>query len=399
MRKLALLTAVMLLAPAISQAKSLEELLMEKGVITKSEARGSMESGAAKVYWNDGTRLDFADTGFTAKINTLIQTRYTFTDNDNNVDNTSSFDVHLARLIVSGTALHEEFSYELEATLGKTGESGSSLDNAYIAWHACDWATVKMGQFKTGISRQFNTPDQNLMFADRSGTSDAFSLGRSQGASVTGDLADGKLRLGAAIFNGESTGEGRNSTGVDTKHTAVLSARWNAMGEMNSYSEGDVEWTEDAAASVGAAYAFAKANNTNVATADYDRDVLSVDANLKYQGLGINGEFFWQSLDVDGSDDTVEPVGFYVQAGYFLEPKKFELAARYGYVDCDNGNAGGLCTDTDHVDEVTVGLNYYWWAHHLKAQLNYSLLSENPIDPNGSDTNTNRWLLQLSSYF
>ena len=53
MRKLTVLAALLLLVPTVSQAKSLEDLLVEKGVITKSEARGSSHDSGAKVYWKD----------------------------------------------------------------------------------------------------------------------------------------------------------------------------------------------------------------------------------------------------------------------------------------------------------------------------------------------------------
>ena len=76
-----------------------------------------------------------------------------------------------------------------------------------------------------------------------------------------------------------------------------------------------------------------------------------------------------------------------------------EVAARYGYLDCDDGTAPGECAGNDNLNEVTVGLNYYWWAHHLKAQVNYSFLNSDIAGPGGADVNTNRWIVQLSSHF
>jgi hypothetical protein len=45
-----------------------------------------------------------------------------------------------------------------------------------------------------------------------------------------------------------------------------------------------------------------------------------------------------------------------------------------------------------------VGINHYWWKHNLKAQLNYDHVNERVLGE-GDDINTNKWLLQLSSYF
>ncbi|WKZ56087.1 MAG: porin [Bdellovibrionota bacterium] len=392
MRKLSALVAVMLLAPGLAHAKTLEELLVEKGVITKGEAMGASSAGASKVYYDKGTRLEFPDTGVSAKINTQIQSRYTFTDNDDDAGegNTSSFEVQRARLIVSGNALHNEFSYYLQADFAN--DEGSDLRDAYIQWHACDWATVRMGQFKTMLGRQFNTSSWKLQFPDRSTSTNYFDLGRQQGAAGHAELADGALLMSAGIFNGLSEGEGINAAGVDTKHTGIVTARTNLMGEIDSFSEGDVEYTDDMGISLGAAYAYSDTEQ------DITYDHIAVDLNAKAQGFSFHGELFYSTQDPDGGEKA-EPLGFYAQAGYFLMPKKFEVAARYDLLDCDDGKAtGGSCDGNEQVDSVDVSLNYYWWKHQLKAQLAYAILNEEPVG-GGDDIKTNRWMLQLGGYF
>jgi len=171
MRKATLVAALLLLAPTVSQAKTLEDLLVEKGVITKGEAMGASDSGASKVYWNQGTRVEFPDTGFTTNIATLLQTRYAFSDNDEKAGqrNTSSFDVNRARLMISGTALNKEFSYMLSTDFVSANDSDANfgaapaIRDAYIDWKPCnDESGVRMGAFKTAISRQFNTNQQSM---------------------------------------------------------------------------------------------------------------------------------------------------------------------------------------------------------------------------------------------
>lgn len=408
MRKASIVAALLLLTPAMSHAKSLEDLLVEKGVITKGEAREATGNAPAKVYYNGGTRFDFADAGFSSQINTLIQTRYTFTDADEDAGdmNTSSFDVNHAQLKIKGNALHEEFSYGFMADFVGASSSGTktpALKDAYVAWNGCDWFTLKMGQFKTGISRQWNTGDENQQFADRSIVSDYFSFGRQAGAHASTSLMDGALTLGAGIFNGESDGEGTNRSGVDTKHNGIINARYNVMGKMDPYVESDVDWTENPALNIGAAYAHTNFNQTvgtgdNAVLNDFGGDVVDVDANFKYQGISINGEYFVANANPDIGEDY-DSQGFYAQAGYFLKPKTLEVAVRYGLIDCDDGKSGGLCSanNLDSINQVTAGINYYWWKHQMKAQFGYDLISQDAL---GSDdnSNTNRWMLQLSSY-
>lgn len=413
MRKSLIIAAALLVAaPAISHAKTLEELLVEKGVITKAEARGSMNAAGTKVYWNDGTRFEFPDSGVEAGFATFLQTRYTYTDNDSDASekDKSSFEVTKARVILSGTALHNEFSYYLQSDFsdGSAGSSkGTALKDAYITWHACDWANIRMGQYKTMYNRQFNNSDWKLQFPDRSIASNYFNFGRQPGLSAGVWTEDGSFKLTAGIFNGDSDGEGDNEPGRDTNHTGVVAARYN-MGKIDAYSESDVEHTEDWAGSIGAAFTYADDKNDlgSGSSTSNDTTAISVDGVLKYQGFSLAGEFYYLSFDADGLDEEVEPLGFYIQTGYFLTPKKFEGALRYSFVDCDDGRAGALtpsrvgnCAGNDQVQEITVALNYYWWKHNLKGSVAYMFLNEDETGADGDDINTNKWLLQLTSYF
>ncbi|MEZ4752811.1 MAG: porin [Bdellovibrionota bacterium] len=404
MRKLLILAAGLLLLPAVSNAATLEELLVEKGVITKGEANAAMHTGNAKVYWNKGTRLEFPDTGFTAKFNTQIQSRYTFTDNESG-QNSSSFDMRRVRLQVSGTALHGEFSYKLQADF--VGDSGDGdgrrepdLRDAYLSWHACDWVDLRMGQFKTAVSRQENTSSAFLQFPDRSVASDTFSQGRKQGLHA-GFQPSESVTLGAAIFNGESID--RNETNPNTRHTAVVDGRFNISGDMDPYMEGDIDHTDGTAVNAGFAYSYSESQSESALLNDPELHRLSVDGNVKTGGFSLHGEFFWadESQDLIGGGTAVDgtPIGAYVQAGYFLNDK-LELAGRWSMVDCDDGAAslgscgGGLLDD---VQEVSASLNYYFWQHYLKAQLGWNNISEDPIG-GGSSVDTNEIIFQLSGY-
>lgn len=404
MRRVSIIAAMACFLPAISQAATLEDLLVEKGVISKGEAAAASASGATKMYWKKGTRIEFPDNGFTFGIGTLVQSRYTFTDNDEDSGkgNTSSFVVKRARIIVSGTALNEEFAYKLEGDLvgGKSSDGAvANLKDAFLEWNACDWAAVRLGQFKTNLGRQHLNSDTTLQFADRSIASDYFTLDRQNGAMATSKLMGDELIMTAGIFNGESDGEsGPNKPGVDTNHTGIVSLRWNPLGKMNALEEGDVDWTEEMAVSVGASYGYLDSKNDfGGSLEDFSQNLVAVDANMKYVGWSLHAELFNNSVKADDVDADAEPMGYYVQGGYFIDPKTVEVAARYSYVDCDDGAAAGDCSGNEDIDEVSVGLNYFWWKHHLKAQLDYVRLSESAVD--GGDITTNRWLIQLTGFF
>lgn len=384
-----------------ASAASLEDLLVEKGVITKAQAQAVTPAAGAKVYYHKGTRFEFPDSGMTTQFNTQIQSRYTFTDKDD-AENTSSFEMRRVRIIMSGSAMHEEFSYVLQVdfvgTRTSEGTRSPDLRDGYIQWNPAEDVGLRMGQYKTFISRQENSSSSKLMFADRSVASNLFELGRQAGLSGRYTGMDGNLFAAIGIFNGESDGEGRNKPGVDNKHTGAVTVRYTAMGTMDAFEEGDISQTEDAALNFGVAYAYGQVEGD---LGDADKNTVSVDANLKVQGFSLNGEFFYQQTnpDVGGSDADVEPIGFYVQSGYFIIPKEFEIAARFAFADCDDGNfTEGLCDGNDDVSQVTAGLNYYFMKHNLKAQLNWEWTSENPTADGLSDEDTNRILFQISTY-
>lgn len=396
MRKLMTIVSLMLLAPAVSQAKTLDELLVEKGVLTKAEAKGAMASGSSKVFYNDGSRFEF-DNGFSAQLNTVIRTSYTFVDADNGGTNTSSFNVDNARIIVSGSALHNEFTYKLETDFASgvdsEGASSPELLDAYVAWHPCDASYVKMGQFKTLISRQYNTDIYKLQFADRTIASDYFDLGRQNGIGAGWDLMDGKLAVNVAMYNGLSDGEGQNRGGVDTKHSGGVSVSWKAMGDIDASSEGDVEYS-DTGLTLGAAYVFDRGIRTIATdvTDEVDSHEVSVDATFKSKGFSLAGEYFYASSEGDIMD-KFQPNGWYVQAGYFVMEKKLEVAGRFSMVDYDDQ---GSAEDSL---EAGASINYYWWAHHLKAQLGYDHMSDQNVLGTSEDTKTNRVTLRLTGWF
>lgn len=420
MRKLALIASLLLLAPGVAQAKSLEDLLVEKGVITKGEAQA--HSDGSKFYWDDGTRIEFAETGFSVKINTQLQTRYEFVDGDSDfgLGNTSSFEVNRAKLVVSGHVVNRQFSYMLEASFQGQADTLSreelsiggvsrapELHDAYITWAPCDNGHLKLGQFKPKAARSWNTHSAKMQFPDRSFVGLNFAFRRQGGLEGQWGFADNRFKVGGQAFNGLSDGEGINASGQDTNHMGVLYARANIMGELDPYAEGDIDMTEEAAWDVGFAYLYGEQNNPSIpAFADTQLQVVTADTNFKYQGWGLHGEFYWQDIEEDtGPAVNVSPVGASLQAGYFLSPKKLELALRYGFLDCDGGGAiAGVCSGAgvDDVNEASVSLNYFWWEHHLKAQVAFEFIDydlASPIRTSEEDLQTNRWLVQLSSWF
>lgn len=434
----------------VAQAKNLEDLLVEKGIISQGErsAVTGKSMDGAQVYYDEGTRIDFPDSsGFSLKVRTMLQARYTFADEDedfarvdgrnpdvsyNGVNgtrvNTSGVDVVRARLIVEGTALYQKFAYKLEGDFVGTsndgnfyrdldGSSSPDVKDAYIMWQPCDGWGTQIGQFKTYASRTFRTNDAFLQFADRSIASEVNHLGWQQGIAQHGTSDDGSVQGSIALFNGTSSGEGRNMYAQDTNHAVSAALRINALGDMGDinkgtmsegFFEGDLNNTQELALNMGTSYTYTEAHldRMTAGASQYDMHFhhANADLNGKVQGFSLHGEYYFQRGESQHNNSVdFDLNGGYVQAGVFVEPNTLELAARYGIQDCDNGRGFGWCAGRDMINEAGATINYYEWNNSLKAQLGYSFINEDfvsPVGKNGeTDANTSKWTFQVSSYF
>lgn len=407
MHRRLIFTALLALLPSAGHATTLDEFMIEKGLAARSEEANAASLSPARVYWNNATRFEFPESGFSAAVSTLTQTRYTYTDRDREDPrrNHSSFDVVRARIALSGNAHDGEFSYIVEPELVAQGEDGSSspeLLDAYLAWHPTASTDLQLGQAKLPIDRQFNTHESKLQFPDRSLTSDYFNLDRQPGLSTSSEFLDGRFLSTLGLYNGFGAGEGRNRPGSDAKHTSVLALRWNALGHIDPFAEGDVEWTESAAFSLGSSYAYSdgRGNLSSNPDVDIDAHEISLDLNYKVRGFSAHAEIFYEKVEASLADSReAEPFGFYLQAGWFMEPRLFEIALRYSHLDCDSGRAPKACPGQDKARSAGVSFNYHLWAHNLKTQLAYEFRADESQDQSVvGDLKTNRWLIQLSGY-
>ena len=81
------------------------------------------------------------------------------------------------------------------------------------------------------------------------------------------------------------------------------------------------------------------------------------DAAFKWRGFSAQGEYFGKA-EGQNLGRTVHSRGFYGQAGYFLLPKKLEVAARYSSVDPNRDKSEDLQI------EVTGAVSCYSQGHN-----------------------------------
>ena len=382
-------------AARADSSTKLIELLVKKGILTKEEAEAlnkeAMEEEKQQqaesdkqpaeltknieVGYKDGAYIKTTDDRFSLKMNLGIEPEFIY-QAEEGADDSSTFKIRRARLIFGGNAFYPWLKYYTQLTL----EGGSvSLRDAYLEATYLDYLQPRAGQFKVPFDREFLTGSFVLPFVERSIASSQFSLQRDIGLQLGGDLLGKQVAYAAGMFNGS----GANQSNVNNEYMYVGRIVWQPFGPY-PYAQPPLGNDKSPLFALGVAGAYMPQlapgerktlagvlGNTNIVPVPSDVYEYTFDLAFKYQRFWMEAGYYFRNID-PRSQTNIYPStnawGMYVHGGYFLIPDKFELTARYSYIDPDNPT--GIGTNPEY--ELTFGLNYYIYGNRIKAQLNYS---------------------------
>lgn len=406
MKRLAVLLGLTLMAAqaGTASAKSLEEVLKEKGVITEADYKEIMAAAPKSKPLNyklgSGFTFTSPDEKFQLTLGGMLQSLYTFKDKGGNGQtNSSEFKLRRAKTLFSGYAFSKDLTFKFNQNWAQLNNSNTSqvMEETYMNYRISDPLQVRLGQDKVQFSRQYITSSSQNEFVDSSFVTSAFAPGYDTGLALNGRVADGLLTYAAQLLGGK----GQNIPQGTTNNAYNFRIAVNPLGDMK-YSESDVDNSAKPLVSAGASYyhgtirknsdtttaATTKAtantfdnNNLNFAgktgwlgfngdkfgaKANVDVNMFEGDLAFKYSGFSLQGEYFWAEGTGDsrtaGESATVISKGFYTQAGYFVIPKTVEIAARYGWMDYNHDMTDSLKS------EVQGAVNWYVAGHNLKIQ-------------------------------
>jgi phosphate-selective porin OprO/OprP len=371
-------------------AKTLEDVLKEKGVITEEDYKEVTKVKPFDYKLGKGFTFTTPDEKFQLTLGGRMQFRYTFTDfdiNSSTKSDTSQWDAKRVRLWAQGYAYYKDLTYNLEFDPRAYGsDAKKGLINAYMDYKIIDEAQVRVGQFKDCFGRQEVTSDGALEFVDRSPVADAFKHGYDIGAMLYGKIAGGLAYYNVGVFGGAGQTNTRNSN--DNAFFARVAV--NPLGDM-AYSEGDLDVSKKPLLSIGANYLRNTMNKTTPATgatldstasnvsgwiapttailtafgAPADKiytDSYGADLAFKWMGVSLQGEYLLGQAEANSNGALRRAQGFYTQASYMIIPKKLGVAFRYSYLDPNRDNAND--TKTEQIGAVS----YYFDKHNLKVQ-------------------------------
>ncbi len=399
MKKKIFATGAVLLATALigqaASAKTLEDVLKEKGVITEEDYKEITKVKPFDYKLGKGFTFTSQDEKFQLTVGGRMQFRYTFTDQDPRFSSgkvtdtdSSTFDAQRIRVIFQGYAYSKDLTYRLELDARKLAQSSVSnqgLLDAYLNYKLIDEAQVLLGQTKAKFSRDFLISDGSLMFVDRAPFITKVVPGYDLGAILHGDICKGLVEYNVAGSNGA----GQTTTRADNNNMFSSRVVINPFGVMAN-DEPDLAISKKPLLSVGANYLYtnikypggspAGNSSNNLGFANQKQFLPTVastnefnnygfDAAFKWMGLSVQGEGIFLQANNDVAHKVTRTLGYYAQAGYMITPE-LGLAFRYSYYDPDRDVSNDL--QTEQIGSVS----YYFNKHNLKLQADVANLHD-----------------------
>ena len=317
-------------------------------------------------------------------------------------DDYLGFRVRRLRVTWDGNAFARWMKYKVQYDFSRGGE----LKDIKLSFAKNRMFVPVVGQYKVPFNREVLNSSSALQLVGRSIVTDYFEYDRDIGVGAYGLLGDGMVRYELGGFQGEGTNvkNDKNDKGLlwaGRVQAAVIGGKARKVKE---------NFAKKPTLTVGAAVAGINVeggSDSNMGIPSEERvfgddgKVTSVTGDINYRDprFNLTGEYIgrWANPSAAGMP-TVFDYGFRAQGGFFLMPKKIELAGRYAMVKFDKDGSGDFAADLDNVWTYTQGLNYYFSGNHKwKLQLDYTYQREK--DMAGAKDGESMVRAQVQAYF
>ena len=355
-----------------------------------------------KVKTKKGTGLTFqtADKNYKLRMRLRGQFLANYINPDGDDNEGLGFRVRRLRVTWDGNAFAPWMKYKVEYDFSREGE----LKDMELLFAKNKAFVPTVGQYKVPFNREVLNSSSALQVIDRSIITDYFEYDRDIGAGVYGLLGGGMLRYDFGVFQGEGTNQksDKGDTGMlwaGRVQAALIGGKAKKVKE---------NFAKKPTLMVGAAIAgidVEGGSDSNIGIPSGERvledgKVTSFTADINYRDprFNLTGEYIgrWVNPD-DAGIATAYDYGFMVQGGFFVVPKKVELASRYAMVTFDD-DVAGVDGDLDNVWTFTQGLNYHFSGNHKwKVQVDYTFQREEDLAGVESDESMVR--AQVQAYF
>ena len=344
--------------------------------------------------YDNGFFIRSENRNFAVSVNGLLQFRYTgFKPNSENaafVPGTgwvNNFDVFLGRLALSGNLFDPSVNYFFQYQ-GITATNSNAV--GMLDWWASKTfskgLTLKAGRTWTLYTYEYNDSPATYLFPDLSTAEYAFALPRAIGVEASGQA--GKLSYGAMIANSIPALDVGSQDNFNSKLAYIGHFGVDILAPFGGVETDPNRTSSDKTAlSLWASAAYnpvtAPSGFENLAAGDTTINGTAT-LGLRVALFTLQTTGYWRRTRPLGSLPSDDSWGYGVQGGYYLVPKKFEVAARVTGVNWgalhfepagpSNTWFAGPTFPYKTVQEDSFGMNYYFRGHHAKMQAAYSYL-------------------------
>jgi len=404
------------------QIRTAQVRQLVRELIADTGFRQSLYPDIRQVGYDKGFYIRSSDETFLLKVNGFIHVRWTGqnrqTENSRRQgrqrqDDINGFEIEDLRLILTGHIHSPKLTYEITTTADTDQDHEWRTWRAYVTYAFAEEVKVSVGLFKIPFGRQEHAGKAAQQFVDRSLANEVFNLDRAMIAMLHGTFAR-RLGYAMAISNGFACPRDSPSREqLDTNFAYTARLVGHILGRPIT-TESDLVWSKDPQLEVGLSFGYSDDNGDRNPSASYsipdrirrgrgiggnamadltgtDLYQFGADAAFRYRGLSVTGEYWLRTIDGDsefspweqltGRADPSHQQGGYVQAGYFIVPKKVEVAARLGGVWDNNG---------DDVWEYAFGVNYFpWGTYSVLLQADFTRIAEAPMTSSAANWGQN----------
>ncbi len=341
-------------------------------------------SGATEIGYREGFFLRTDDKDYQFKFNLVAQPQHRYEWREAAVD-ANSFGTAQLKTIFQGNAFAPQYKYYLE--LEYSSAAGKlNVEDAYLNLGFPDYFILTVGQFKIPTNREDLLSGIGNQLVGVSLMYEHFAVLQDLGLQFSGRIVD---PVTYALF--VTNGDGRNQPNRNKEMLTGGRLEVTPWGEISPY-QGDQENSENPnlGFGIGAAYDFGSAAETEdfdlfrkqgVSVREDRLTRIEADGTLAWRGTSLLAQ--WQG--VYNSQYRSFDHGYLAQGGYFILPKKLEVAGRFSAVVPDfpfpalaltgitaeslDSFGGGI-----PVYEAGGGLNYFFKGHAMKIQTDYSMI-------------------------
>jgi len=354
-------------------------------VLADSNTRSSFQqAGGATAGYNNGFFISSADGNYTLKINALEQVRFVWNNTyqgktdgpDGNDSNQWGFENRRTQAFFSGNVVDPSWKYLVGMAYDAQNDPYNADSGNFNLYYAMVTKTFGDG-FSVSVG-QMNVPftvESNLFNAGSTQMGDysifEYMFGAGQQVGAMAKLEKDAFRISGGWYNivqTDSAGTVGQSWDNDNNQSIAIASRaeYKVAGTWDQFSKESSFKGEEFGLLIGGGVIWqnGRAQNTD-STYDANPLGLTVDAQAKFGGFNLIGQFLWQD-GYPGTDSSSSVWGFNVQGGAFIT-EDLEVFGAWAYADTSEGGTDPSDSNFGTTNYLQTGANWYFAKNSIKA--------------------------------